>query len=133
MSTVKQIESALEQLPVEELQEVRDWLDDFIEDQLEIHVPSPSCESSANNSSTAWTEKLEERFRELAKKEALATISIEECEELERLATARRQLTNPRTAKEITHEKAQSESLKRLLNALSEYIGSHEIKNPART
>ena len=36
MSTVKQIESALEQLPVEELQEVRDWLDDFIEDQLEL-------------------------------------------------------------------------------------------------
>jgi hypothetical protein len=36
VSTVKQIESALEQLPVEELQEVRDWLDDFIEDQLEL-------------------------------------------------------------------------------------------------
>ena len=36
MSTVKQIESALERLPLEELQSVRDWLDDFIEDQLEV-------------------------------------------------------------------------------------------------
>jgi hypothetical protein len=36
MSTVKQIESALESLPLEELQAVRDWLDNFIEDQLEV-------------------------------------------------------------------------------------------------
>ena len=36
MSTVKEIESALEQLPVEDLQEVRDGLEDFIEDQLEL-------------------------------------------------------------------------------------------------
>ena len=36
MSTVKQIEMALEQLPVEDLQAVRDWLDDFIEDRLEV-------------------------------------------------------------------------------------------------
>jgi hypothetical protein len=36
MITVKQIESALEQLPIEDLQAVRDWLDDFIEDRLEV-------------------------------------------------------------------------------------------------
>jgi hypothetical protein len=36
VSTVKQIESALASLPVEDLQAVRDWLDDFIEDQLEV-------------------------------------------------------------------------------------------------
>jgi len=36
MSTVKQIESALEGLPLEDLQSVRDWLDDFIEDQMEV-------------------------------------------------------------------------------------------------
>jgi len=36
MSKVKQIESALEKLPLVELQPVRDWLDDFIEDQLEV-------------------------------------------------------------------------------------------------
>lgn len=39
MSSVKEIESALEsaltKLSLEDLQSVRDWLDDFIEDQLE--------------------------------------------------------------------------------------------------
>jgi hypothetical protein len=36
MSSVKEIESALTGLPLTDLQAVRDWLDDFIEDQLEV-------------------------------------------------------------------------------------------------
>jgi len=36
MSTVKEIESALARLPAQDLRAVRDWLDDFIEDQLEV-------------------------------------------------------------------------------------------------
>lgn len=36
MSGVKEIESALSNLSLEEKQAVRDWLDDLIEDQLEI-------------------------------------------------------------------------------------------------
>ncbi len=36
MSTVKEIESALNGLSLEEKQAVRDWLDDLIEDQLEV-------------------------------------------------------------------------------------------------
>jgi hypothetical protein len=36
MSNVQEIESALTKLPLEDLQAVRDWLDDFIEDQLEV-------------------------------------------------------------------------------------------------
>jgi len=36
MSTVKEIESALAMLAIEDLQAVRDWLEDFIEDQLEV-------------------------------------------------------------------------------------------------
>ncbi len=36
MSTVKEIESAITGLSVEEMQAIRDWLDDFIEDQLEV-------------------------------------------------------------------------------------------------
>jgi len=36
MSSVKEIESALTRLSLEDLQSVRDWLDDFIEDQLEV-------------------------------------------------------------------------------------------------
>ncbi len=37
MSTVKEIEQALARLSVQDLQAVRDWLDDFIEDQLEVN------------------------------------------------------------------------------------------------
>ena len=36
MSTVKEVESALARLSLQDLQAVRDWLDDFIEDQLEV-------------------------------------------------------------------------------------------------
>ena len=36
MSTVKEIESALTGLSIEEKQAVRDWLDELIEDQLEV-------------------------------------------------------------------------------------------------
>ena len=36
MSSVKEIESALAKLSLEEKQAVRDWLDDLIEDQLEV-------------------------------------------------------------------------------------------------
>ena len=36
MSTVKEIESALAKLSIQDLEAVRDWLDDFIEDQLEV-------------------------------------------------------------------------------------------------
>ena len=36
VSNVQEIESALTKLPLEDLQSVRDWLDDFIEDQLEV-------------------------------------------------------------------------------------------------
>ncbi|MCI0536640.1 MAG: hypothetical protein L0Z50_15590 [Verrucomicrobiales bacterium] len=36
MSSVKEIESALTRLSLEDLQVVRDWLDDFIEDPLDV-------------------------------------------------------------------------------------------------
>ena len=36
MSSVKEIESALAKLSLEDKQAVRDWLDDLIEDQLEV-------------------------------------------------------------------------------------------------
>jgi hypothetical protein len=36
MSSIKEIESALARLPLADLQAVRDWLEDFIEDQLEV-------------------------------------------------------------------------------------------------
>ena len=36
MSSVKEIETALTRLTLADLQAVRDWLDDFIEAQLEV-------------------------------------------------------------------------------------------------
>jgi len=36
MSNVKDIESAISKLTVKEMEEVRDWLDDLIEDQLVV-------------------------------------------------------------------------------------------------
>lgn len=36
MSTVKEIELALARRSVQDLQAVRDWLDDFMEDQMEV-------------------------------------------------------------------------------------------------
>ncbi len=36
MSTVNEIESALSKLSLKDLQAVREWLDDFIEDQMEV-------------------------------------------------------------------------------------------------
>jgi len=36
MSTVKEIETALTKLRLEEMEAVRDWLDELIEDRLEV-------------------------------------------------------------------------------------------------
>jgi len=36
MSTVSEIESAISKLSLDEKQSIRDWLDDIIEDQLEV-------------------------------------------------------------------------------------------------
>lgn len=36
MSSVQEIEAALEKLTLDEKQAVRDWLEDLIEDQLEV-------------------------------------------------------------------------------------------------
>lgn len=36
MSSVQEIESALTRLPLEDLQAVRGWLEDFIEDRMEV-------------------------------------------------------------------------------------------------
>jgi len=36
MSTVQEIESAIEQLPREKMREIQHWLDDMLEDALEL-------------------------------------------------------------------------------------------------
>jgi hypothetical protein len=36
MSTVKEIEAALPKLSREEIEQLRDWIDDYLDDQLEL-------------------------------------------------------------------------------------------------
>ena len=36
MSTVKEIEEALPKLSRKEIEEIREWIDDYLEDQLEL-------------------------------------------------------------------------------------------------
>ena len=36
MSSVQEIESAIEKLSLEEMRQVRDWIEDLLEDQLEF-------------------------------------------------------------------------------------------------
>lgn len=36
MSTVREIEAALPKLSRAEIEEIRDWIDDYLEDQLEL-------------------------------------------------------------------------------------------------
>lgn len=36
MSKVEQLEAAMSNLTVDELQEIRDWLENFLEDELEL-------------------------------------------------------------------------------------------------
>jgi hypothetical protein len=36
MSTVKEIETAIQKLTIQEKEAIRDWLDEVIEDQLEV-------------------------------------------------------------------------------------------------
>ena len=36
MSTVKEIQAAIPKLSREEIEEIREWIDDYLEDQLEL-------------------------------------------------------------------------------------------------
>jgi len=36
MSTVKEIQTAIPNLPREEVEQIRQWIDDYLEDQLEL-------------------------------------------------------------------------------------------------
>jgi hypothetical protein len=47
MSKVEQVESELRKLSTVELRQVRDWLDDFVEDQMEF---TPEFEASIRQS-----------------------------------------------------------------------------------
>ena len=60
MSKVEQIESELQKLSVAELQRVRDWLDDFVEDRMEF---TPEFESAIQQSEREMNSGVRPRVR----------------------------------------------------------------------
>lgn len=60
MSRVKQIENELEKLSIEELKEVREWLESFVEDRLEFR---PGFESMIRQSESEMESGIRPRVR----------------------------------------------------------------------
>ncbi len=79
-----------------------------------------------------WTKSMAKRFRELARKEALGTISEAELAELEQLARDRRLLQHPRTVEEVLWETKQQAVTAKLVQALREYVEFHQATRSAR-
>lgn len=62
MSRVKQIENELEKLSIEELKEVREWLENFVEDRLEFR---PEFESAIRQSEAEMKSGVRPRTKKL--------------------------------------------------------------------
>ena len=60
MSKVEQIESELEKLSPAELRQIRDWLDDFVEDQMNF---TPEFESAIQESEQEMKAGMKPRVR----------------------------------------------------------------------
>lgn len=60
MSRVKQIETELEKLSIDELKEVREWLENFVEDRVEF---TPEFESMIRHSEAEMKSGIRPRVR----------------------------------------------------------------------
>jgi hypothetical protein len=60
MNRVKQIETELEKLSIEELKEVREWLENFVEDRMEF---TPEFESMIRESENEMKSGIRPRVR----------------------------------------------------------------------
>ena len=60
MSRVKQIETELEKLSIAELNEVREWLDNFVEDRMEF---TPKFEATIHESEKEMKSGIRPRVR----------------------------------------------------------------------
>jgi hypothetical protein len=72
-----------------------------------------------------WTEEHEQRFIELAGREAVGTLTPIEHEELENLSRLRRGSRNPRSGEELIWEYEQRELTRSLVDALNRYVKFH--------
>ena len=73
-----------------------------------------------------WSAEHNARFKELARREALEELSIEELAELERLTNLRRFEKYPRSADEILWQRRQQKLTRGLVDALQAYVEFHQ-------
>ena len=72
-----------------------------------------------------WSPGQEEKFLDLAGREAMGNLSPTEAAELERLTQLRRGLKNPRKGEELLWEYQQRELTRDLISALTRYVTFH--------
>lgn len=73
----------------------------------------------------AWTPGHEQRFLELAGREATGELTPQDSADLERLSQMRRGLRNPRRGEELLWEYEQRQLTRDLISALSRYVTFH--------
>lgn len=72
-----------------------------------------------------WSSKLQRRFDELAEKEAMASLTDREADELRDLTVARRLLKHPRSTAEILAQQHRHITTQELLSVVSRYVRVH--------
>jgi hypothetical protein len=109
------------------------------EESNPLHVPiTPALETVASSDPEQsfsrgeqvdeWTRRLENRFAQLAAKEALGDLNSEEERDLEFLTLWRRVLHHPMDTQEIIWRFRDQKNLQTLLQALANYVSFHEIR-----
>lgn len=106
---------------------IREWLaaggeTPAIDDHIKVSVPVFD-----------WTDANEQRFGELAEKEALEELRDNDAVELEKLTQLRRSLKNPRPGVEILWEYEQRKLTLELLKALNRYVTFHKSTDNEET
>jgi len=92
--------------------------------QFEIQIPTLADED--------WTKQQNQKFQQLAVKEALGTISSKEIVELEYLSKQRRELESPRTGEEIIQEYQRIQITQDLLRSLRKFVNFYESTSSPR-
>lgn len=94
----------------------------------EVPVALPNVESTP-----AWSEDSQRRFRELVRLKATARISTADKEELDRLADLRRKTVAQMPTEEAKLHEQRLDSLRKVLGALDDYVRSFDTTNSPRT
>lgn len=110
--------------------------------EVQTNSPTASVDAHTNESGKLveivgqwdagmWTAEKGQRFRELARRESLGDLPVEEQAELEELTRLRRSVKNPRSADEILWERRQNRVTNELVRALQNYVEFHKTPHHA--